>query len=286
MRIPLTTPLDLADTLDAGQAFRWTTDGVWWRGILGQTALKLRVDGSYLELLSASLPEDMALPLVVRYLALNQDYSSGHAPLREDPYLAAAMDRFPGVRILRQDPWECFVGFICSAECSIVRIRRMMRALSTAYGHPIPFEGDTLYLFPSPAALAGAGEQSLRDLGLGFRAKAVAAAAERVASGTLGLEPLRTLPYDDARAALMALPGVGPKIADCVLLFSLDHGQAFPLDRWVRRALFRVYGLAEKTPDRALVAWARERFGPHAGYAQQLLFHAERARGRNVLTPA
>lgn len=281
MRLPLTASLDLAGTLDAGQAFRWTFDGSRWRGVLGDTALAMTVEDGALEFNSFPTPEAAALPQVVRYLALHEDPYHGHAALRNDPYLSDAMDRFPGVRILHQDPWECLIAFICSSECSIPRIRRMMRALSATFGLPIPFKGETLYAFPSPSSLAGAGEQSLRDLGLGFRAKGVAIAAERVASGALDLESLRFLSYDDARATLIALPGVGPKIADCVLLFSLDHGLAFPIDRWVRRALLRVYSLPEKTPDRTLVTWARDRFGPHAGYAQQLLFHAERARGRN-----
>lgn len=282
MPLPLTAPLDLAATLDGGQAFRWTRDGEWWRGVLGETAVKLRLVEGALELASAPLPEEAVAPRLRHYLALDEDLAVVREALSREPPLAEALDQLPGLRVLRQEPWECLASFICSAECSIARIRRMVEALSRAFGQPLALDGHTLWTFPSAEVVAGSDEEALRRLGLGFRAPNLLATARRVAEGDPDLERLRRLPYEEAHRALLDLPGVGPKIADCALLFSLGKSEAFPLDRWVRRAVLRHYGLAPKTPDRLLTAWARERFGPHAGYAQQLLFHTERMESANT----
>ncbi len=136
--------------------------------------------------------------------------------------------------------------------------------------------GDADFVFPEPAAVAAAGEQFLRDLGLGFRAKYIIPAAEAVASGKLDLHALRVAPFEDARASLVALTGVGEKIADCVLAFSLDKSEAFPVDRHIRRALERWYGLPEGMNNSKASDFARERFGRFGAVGQQYMFHRER----------
>jgi len=144
-------------------------------------------------------------------------------------------------------------------------------------GRALCLDGHTRYSFPTPERLAEAGEQLLRTLGLGFRAPYVANAARTVASGDLDLEALRYAPYQDAKERLMDLPGIGPKIADCVLLHSLDKLEAFPIDVWVRRAMAEWYFQGRKPPpDRVMWEWAQEYFGPYAGYAELYLFHGRR----------
>ena len=279
LKLALSVPLDLPASLDSGQAFRWRLHDGWWWGSIGETAYRLCIVGDSLEFDFAPDNDDTAGKRLADYLGFDEDTDAISTALVDDAYLTSALEQFPGIRILRQDPWECLVSFICSAQCSIARIRRMTDALSRGHGRPIELEGRTMWTFPTPQALARAGESNLRELGLGFRAPSVVIAAQSVATGDLDLTSLRDASYADAYEALLAIPGVGPKIASCVLLFSLGKGNAFPVDRWVRRAAIRVYGLPEKTKDAAITAWAEERFGQNAGYAQQLLFHAERARG-------
>ncbi len=138
------------------------------------------------------------------------------------------------------------------------------------------------HAFPTPAQLAEASEVDLRRLGLGFRAPYVAQATRRVLEGRLDLEQLAQMPYPEARAGLMECPGIGPKVADCICVFSLEKLEAFPIDVWVRRALGEWYFPGQKTPpDRVLREWAQDRFGRYAGYAQQYLFHGRRLRGHS-----
>ncbi|MBI4329496.1 MAG: DNA-3-methyladenine glycosylase 2 family protein [Chloroflexi bacterium] len=290
-RLPLTGPLDLAATLDSGQAFRWRPQvptssgqgGGWWRGVLGSNAVRLRVptrrDGErlYLEVESSPEPEDDLLPHLVRYLDLERDIDGVHHALAMHPYLQRAIASFSGLRILRQEPWECTVSFLLSPQSNIPRIRRNVEALAQAAGEPIETRDSPVYGFPSPEALADLGEARLRQLGLGFRAKAVAAVASKVATGELDLAALQSLPFSESEAALQALPGVGPKVAHCILAFSLDKGEGFPVDRWVRRGVLREFFQGRKTNDKVITAWARETFGPLSGYAQQLIFHWERS---------
>jgi len=175
-----------------------------------------------------------------------------------------------GLRILNQPPFETLISFIISANNNVGRIRGIIRRLCERYGGTLNFEGRTFYDFPTPAALAGAEESGIAACGAGYRAPYIKNAARAVADG-FDLAALRDMPYGDAKRALMALPGVGPKVADCVLLFALGHTRAFPADVWIKRALKDHYGF--KGNDRQTAAFALERFGAHAGIAQQYLFY-------------
>jgi len=149
--------------------------------------------------------------------------------------------------------------------------------MATAYGNPIEMDGQIRHSFPGPVQLAQAGELELRRLGLGFRAPYVAKAAQRVSEGWLNLDALVDLPYPEAKERLMECAGIGPKIADCIAVFSLDKLEAFPIDVWVRRALGEWYFPGQKTPpDRVLLEWAQDHFGRYCGYSQQYLFHGRR----------
>jgi len=145
-------------------------------------------------------------------------------------------------------------------------------------GTKIQFGDCTRFALPGPARLAESSEECLRTLGLGFRARNLPRMAQLV-DGRMNLEALRTQTLEEGREILMSLPGVGPKVADCVLLFGLDHLDAFPIDRWVRRAVTGRYHGGSKISDRVLQEWARKYFGPYAGYAQQYLFFAQRTFG-------
>ena len=287
-RIELSSPLDLPASLDEGQAFGWTApDGEtddWWIGTVYGHAVRIRHANSnddtpaILEVSAhdSDLPNDAAADMVFRYLRLDDDHSRIRNALSTDAVLTEIIGRWPGLTILRQEPWECLASFIISAQCHLPRIKRNMQNLAEACEVSSTAWGQTVYRVPEAAMVARLGEHNLRRIGLGFRAPFLASAAIRIAEGDVELDELRSLPYEDAKSTLLAFKGIGPKIADCILAFSLDHTEAFAVDRWVSRAVTRLYLDGNKTSEDKIAAWGRERFGSNAAYAQQLLFQEER----------
>ena len=273
-------PLDLPLTLESGQAFRWHNDGGVWSGFIERRLLTLERDDAGLHVTFDPQAHPDADRAVRAYFRLDDDLPGIYAQLCEDERLAAAVRQHWGLRILRQDPWECLIAFICSQNSNIPRIAGTQERLASTLGEEATLGPLTRRAFPSPETLASAGEQRLRELGLGYRARYVAGTAEVVAAGHLDLPALRNAPYDDAKVALLALPGVGEKVADCVLLFALDKLDAAPIDRWVRRALEDWYLNGQRLSYQALWAWTRDAFGPNAGYAQQYLFFRRRESAR------
>lgn len=274
-------PYDLAATLNSGQAFRWqATDGAF-AGV---------VSGRWVRLTQAAdgIAAEVAVPVadwrwLTNYLQVEADLSAVLATFPPDEPLRAAVRACPGLRLLRQDPWECLASFILSSTKQIVQIRQIVRVLCERYGAPVvtPAGHPPEFGFPAAERLATCTEAELRACKMGFRARYLRAAAERVAAGAPDLAALRDLDLGAARAALMALPGVGPKIADCVLLFAYGFQAAFPLDVWVLRALRQLYFPRQPVGVRRLRAFSETHFGPYAGYAQQYLFHAIRTGGRS-----
>lgn len=270
--LPVDQPLDLDVALDSGQSFRWRRDAGGWLGVLEGVAFRLswREAGVAAEAGSGA-PADLE-GYLASYFRLEDDVGQVQARLSRDAHVAQGIAAFPGMRILRQDPWEVLAGFILSSTSNIPRIARTMELLARTLGRPVRVGEAERHAFPSAEEVAGAGEPRLRELGCGFRAPYLAAAAAAVASGSLPLHALRGAPYDDCLAALTELTGIGEKIADCVMLFALDRMEAFPVDRWVHRSLVDWYGLAPRFRYGELREWARDRFGADAGYANQYLF--------------
>jgi N-glycosylase/DNA lyase len=187
-----------------------------------------------------------------------------------------------GLRLLRQDPWECLASFILSSTKQIVQIQQIIVQLCERFGDSVPaLPGrPDAFAFPAAERLAALTEAELRACRMGFRAKGLLAASRRVASGELALDSLGHSSYENARARLMELPGVGPKIADCVLLFAYGFQQAFPIDVWVMRALRTLYFPKRRPTAARLQRFVGTYFGPNPGYAQQYLFHFVRSRGK------
>ena len=271
--------IDLDATLDGGQAFGWWAERGGYRGVVGGRLLRLSKGEAGVEV-EALDGEDasVALPPLRHYLGLDDDLDALRARHAGDRVLMCAMGNWPGLRLLRQDPWECLISYICSANSSVRKIKTNVAAVAGAYGKRVG-AGERDCAFPSPSGLAGASVGALRELGLGFHARYLPGAAAAIAGGSLVLEDLRSLPYLHARAVLMTLPGVGEKISDCVLAFSLGKGEAFPVDIWVRRAMRDWYALLPTMSDGAIGEWARGRFGQDAACVNQYLFHARRAAG-------
>ncbi len=263
-------PLELSLTLmDSAQCFHWARAGAWYGAVVGGAPVWLsRADGGI-------LAEGDADPAALRrYLDLDRDYDAVAGAFDGVPAARQAMAMFPGLRVLNQPPWEALVSFILSANNNVARIRGLVGALCRELGPRFDTPRGTLFGFPAPQALAACPQERLRAMKVGYRAPFLVDTARRVAEG-FPLDALRAMDYDAAHAALTTLPGVGDKVADCVLLFGCGHAEAFPVDVWVARLLRCWFGFGEMSR-RAMARAARERLGPHAGLMQQFLFHAAR----------
>lgn len=282
MLFPIEQPFDLDSTLHSGQAFRWRRDGDRHSGVVFGNVVELRQAEDALELFTDPDDEAAMWPLLRDYLSLDFDLDRVYAAFDDDRLRESAV-RYRGMRVLRQDPWECLVSFICSSASNIPRITRNVESLCEAYGRPVGAGAARRNAFPTPPELSRAGEAPLRVLGLGYRAAYLAETATAVADGAVDLMSLREEPYDTALEALTGLPGVGDKVANCVLLFALDKPEAFPVDVWIDRALREWYlgDDADSIPRPKMRPWAQDRFAPYAGYANHYLFHDRRLQGRS-----
>ncbi len=275
------TGYGLAATLCSGQAFRWTLNQTgWWEGVIGSRWVQLIQLPDGLKARTTAAVTDWAW--LADYLQTEIDFAAVLNSFPDDEPMRASVAACAGLRLLRQDPWECLASFMASSTKQIVQIRQIVALLCARYGEPVavPAEHPPAFAFPTPERLAQTSETELRACKLGFRAPHLLAAARRVAEGVLDLVALRQLALADARAELMRLPGVGEKIANCVLLFAYGFPEAFPVDVWVQRALRQLY-FPRRSPKRPrLLRFITTHFGPNAGYAQQYLFHYMRLQGR------
>jgi N-glycosylase/DNA lyase len=278
-------PLDLDVTLCCGQAFRWDKKGDWWYGVAADKTLKVRQANVELDFANADQK------FVWNYFALDDDLQEIRECVGRDGHIRRALREFWGLRVIRQDPWECLISYICATYKNIPAIRHMLLALSRKLGEKTVLDGMEFFTFPTPRKLANAATKDLLACGLGYRAKYVQETSKRIFENSFELESLRQLPYLQAKKQICGLAGVGPKVADCVLLFSLGKTEAFPVDRWVERVILNHYAdklpteLAQKLGQREglsnsdyakLNSFGREYFGKYAGYAQEYLYHYER----------
>lgn len=275
-------PLDLQISLLMGQAFRWRPerDG-WFSGVVSGQFIQIRkVRDGLLEFQATPGPDNTAAAILRNYLRLDDAIKATQANLsHRDPKIKELVEQYPGLRILRQEPWECLVAYCCSAPNSVPQIRSLVERLAEHYGEPIPLNSAVQHCFPTPERLAMVGEAELRRLRFGLHSRRIALISREVASGSLNLDALREreTPCSEVRNCLKSYRGISDKIADCVSLFSLDKPEAFPIDRHIRKALSDYYFPVGKTPsDAKLRDWAQKHFGAYAGYAGQFLFYAER----------
>ena len=280
LNLHVPSPFNLVATLESGQAHRWQRCEGWYSGVVHGNLLKLRQVTDGIEVCSSTQDMGALSTMLSDYFRLGDDLLEIYRRIEKDSRMSEMIQRFSGMRLLRQEPWECLSAFICSATSNLTRIAANMESVADAMGRRVTLDGVSRSTFPCAGLVAEGGEALLRELGLGFRAKYLAHAAREVACGNLELEGLRQMSYWDARARLVDLPGVGPKIADCVLVFSLDKLEAFPIDRWVSRAVGEWYLDGANLKYDEIVQWAHRYFGVYAGYAQQYLFHGKRLDGR------
>ncbi len=258
---------DLKKIFTCGQCFRWNEnpDGSFTGVALGRAARIWR-EGE--RILITGTPED-ARDVWRGYFDLDRDYRALRESVSVDPYMRRAADFGAGIRILNQDRWETLCSFILSQCSNIPRIKGNVEALGALFGEPVELDGTVYHTFPTAQRLASLTPEDLRPVRCGYRAPYVIEAARAVSEGRLDLEALSKAGAQETKRALMALPGVGEKVASCVLLFGLRVGSAFPVDVWMRRALTEHY------PDGLDPAV----FGENAGLAQQYMFYFQRENG-------
>ncbi|HEY1893644.1 MAG TPA: DNA glycosylase [Chthoniobacterales bacterium] len=270
---------DLAMTLNSGQVFHWDKIGDGFSGMIDDRALYVEQRG---DILKVRFGETRALPKVVaRYFALDHPLEEICASFPRDPVMDAARDFCRGLRIIRQPQWECLATFICSSMKQVAHIRQISRALRRRFGQRKQICGGDVFSFPSPDALARTTERDLRKCGLGYRANNLLATAKRVASGEADLDSWKALSERQLRKQLCELPGVGMKVANCVMLFAYERIAAFPIDVWIERVLReRYFARGRKVASKAMAEFVANYFGAHGGYAQQYLFHHARMTGK------
>jgi len=266
---------DLAATLGCGQAFRWEFRDNRWQGVVGENWVALEQRGHTILARAAKPQTDWRW--LENYLQIHVDLPAILATFPQDAPMQEAVARCLGLRLLQQEPWECLASFILSSTKQIVQIRQIVDRLCARQGRPIVgLDHETAFAFPTAEQIAALNESQLRECRMGFRAPYLLAAARSVAGGELALGGLRRLELLEARARLLQLTGVGPKIADCVLLFAGGFPNAFPVDVWVMRALRQSYFRNRRVPLARLREFSSTYFGPHGGLAQQYLFHSLR----------
>ena len=267
------TDYNLSLTLSCGQAFRWHPFERHWFGVVEDHWIRAETSNCELRISTTNSSPDW--DLISDYFQIAQEIAAITDRFPRDPHLDQAVKSFKGMRLLRQQPWECLASFILSSTKQIPHIQKITESIATHYGNPleVPIDHPPASTFPSPETLSQVSESDLRKLGMGYRASYLRTSAQMIASGELSLSDIAKQPYTEAKKSLQRLHGVGPKIADCVLLFAFGKQEAFPIDVWVRRALKELYFPGESISQAKLETFAKTYFQPYPGYSQQYLFH-------------
>jgi N-glycosylase/DNA lyase len=265
---------NLENTINSGQVFLWKQHQNNWFGVNGQDILRITDSGkikSYAKQRTDFLREKDNIEEILRIIS-------------KDKTTRQAVKKYLGLRLLRQDPFQCLISFIVSSNSNIPKIKTCLENICKNFGEKVFFENNEFFLFPEPKRLASASIQEIKNCGTGYRSKFIISASNIVYSGKINFEYLKKCEYFKAKEIISEIPGVGNKVADCVLLFSLDKLEAVPLDRWIIRIMEKYYPnifeMSTKTITNKQYEILHEKivnyFGPYAGYAQQFLFKMER----------
>jgi len=288
-----TTPFNLDHTLNCGQVFRWNKAGDWWQGVMGESQVRAKQLGS--KLIFEARPELPSTNTIWSYFRLDDDLPGILTKLDKDPNIHRAIERYRGLRLVRQDPWECLISYVCSRRTRIEMIKRIIQNLSRIFGRRI--DGVDEYTFPTAQALAKASVDDIERCQLPYgrrEAEEISTIARRTVDLGIDLNELKQMSYERAKERLLSLysgHGVGEKVADCVCLFALEKLEAIPIDIWIKRALLEFYphlfdplflrrvsstGSLTSAEYRRLSLAGRKYFGEYAGYAQEYLYYYRR----------
>ena len=266
--------VNLDYTINSGQVFLWKKIKKKWYGINGKDILVLENTKKFKK----------NMKNVNYFFRLDDNFEKIAYELKKDILVKNALEMFPGLRLVRQDPFQCYISFIVSSNSNIPNIKLRLENLCKMFGMRKIIDGEEFFLFPDPSELANASITDIKKCGLGYRAKAVKSASLSVLNGEIDFDFLKKLDYHTAKIELLKVFGIGNKVADCILLFSLEKLEAFPLDRWMLRILQKYYSKEFQFPTKTITEKTYEKlhesvvehFGSYAGYAQQFLFKMER----------
>lgn len=255
-------------TLSCGQVFRWEKKE-WWTGVVNGAIIRAKQEGCEL-MIDSGLDKEF----IIDYFRLDDDLEMIYSEINKDELIDTLIRKYRGMRLIRQDPWECLVSYICSSNNTIRNISNSIKHISECFGKKIE---DGYFSFPSPEVLSKAPLCDIQGCKVGFRASRVLEIAERVADGEFDLYGLKDQTYEEARKELVKINGVGDKIAGCVLLFAFGRLESFPVDTHIEQIMERFYGEnfrdARKSKKyEAIAGFGREYFGRYCGYAQEYLY--------------
>ena len=268
--------IDVDNSINSGQVFLWRKINNYWYGINGEDILKVNQKGHIISYQNKETD----------FFRENDDIKKILKSISKDVIVKNAIKKFVGLRIVRQDPFQCLISFIISSNSNIPKIKLNLENLCKKFGERIEFDKQEFFLFPKPKRIANASINEITACGLGYRSNFVKEAARIIFQKEIVLDELLNNNYDDVKNLISTIPGVGQKVADCTMLFSLNKLDAFPIDRWMIRILKEYYGdkfqLESKTITEKQYSNFHKKiinqFGPFAGYAQQFLFKMERER--------
>ena len=265
---------ELDHIFECGQCFRWKKqDDGSYTGVIKEGVINIKKEKD-IAIVCGEVVGNLE-EIFYNYFDMATDYEKIKSLLCEnDINMKMASDYGYGIRILQQDAWEMVVSFIISAANNIPRISKTIENISREYGKMIEFQGEKFYLFPTPEELSKAKVEDLRKLNLGFRDKYVYAVTQKIVNGEVDLEKLKNMSLKESKKELMQLPGIGAKVADCILLFSMGKKEAFPVDTWIKKVMNELY--IESTNITKINEYALDKFGNYAGIAQQYLFYYKR----------
>jgi len=267
--------ISLHETINSGQIFLWENYGNEW----------FVLDGNDIIMGKQTPFEVITFSKIAKnFFREDDNYEKILKDITKDKIVKKATNRYPGLRITRQDPFQCCISFIVSSNSNIPNIRMRLQKLCRKFGKKVRFQKRDFVLFPEPKRLARATLQELKECKLGYRSKYVLDTSQAIASGEVDLDELKKMKYEQVREVLLKLPGIGDKVADCVMLFSLEKLDSFPLDTWMLKILQKYYS-NNICIDKKSISKKRyedihqnvlEHFGKYAGYSQQFLYKMER----------
>ena len=267
-------PIDVESSINSGQVFLWRKNKEFWYGVNGQDILQVNKSGKITSLKNFKTD----------FFRNNDNYDEIIKSISKDKTVKNAVKKYPGLRIIKQDPFQCLISFIVSSNSNIQKIKTNLENISQKFGEKVEYKNQEFFLFPDARILSKTSLNEIKSCGVGYRARFIKEASKIFASEKITVDDLKSSSYFDAKKKIRIIPGIGNKVADCILLFSLDKLESFPLDRWMIRILEKYYSekfqidtktITEKQYD-ILHEKIVDYFGPYAGYAQQFLFKMER----------
>ena len=266
--------INIDNSINSGQVFLWEKNGTDWYGINGQDILKINENGIIKSILNSK----------TNFFRKNDNMQEIIKSISKDETVKKSVKQYEGLRIFKQDPFQCMISFIISSNSNIQKIKNSLEKISKKFGKKVKIQNKEFFLFPKPEKLANASIEEIKKCGVGYRAPFIKQASKMIVLKKINFKYLEKCDYQEAKKNICLIPGVGNKVADCILLFSLNKLEAFPLDTWMIKILEKYYSnqfnIETKTITQKQYELLHEKivnyFGPYCGYAQQFLFKMER----------